>query len=276
MDKNYEKYTKVAIGGLVLINIIIYYAIFNYIYFKPKVLFLPVGEGDSELIKTKAGNILIDAGPKQNVLVPLSQKTSLFDKTIDIALITHPDVDHFEGLLKILDYYKVRLVVLNNFSSQNGTYIELLLRLCKQEIPIVVGTTDTIIYLGQSDTFLKILYPDIQNLQNIKADNDFSIISLLNLNNKKFLFTGDITAKLLDGVVDKFLKGQTIDVLKVPHHGAKNTLSDNILNNILVKQAIIEVGKNSYGHPTDFIINLLRDFGISYKRTDLDGIIEFQ
>jgi|GEM_PF-4399340 len=120
---------KTLITFLIITNILIYYSIFYYFNIKSKVLFLPVGEGDSELIKTRSGNILIDAGPRQNVLVPLSQSISLVDKTIDIVLITHPDSDHFQGLIKILDYYKVRMVVLNNFSLANGNYVELLTRL---------------------------------------------------------------------------------------------------------------------------------------------------
>lgn len=241
---------------------------------KSRVLFLPVGEGDSELIKTKAGNILIDAGPKQNVLIPLSSVTSLMDKTIDIVLITHPDSDHFQGLIKILDYYKVRLVILNNFSLANGNYVELLTKIYELNIPVVLGTEGTEINMSDN-VKLKLLYPNKDNLRNIKATNDMSIISLLKIDNKQVLFTGDITAKILDKVVKEYLTGSVVDVLKVPHHGAKNTLSEGILNNILVKKAIIEVGKNNYGHPTDFLINLLDQFDIPYLRTDLDGVIEF-
>ncbi len=269
-----NKYKKIIVIGLMIINIIIYYAIFNYLHIKSKVLFLPVGEGDGELIKTKAGNILIDAGPKQNILVPLSQVTSLLDKTLDIVLITHPDSDHFQGLIKILDYYKVRLVILNNFSLANGNYVELLTRLWKLKIPVVLGVEGTEINLNDGIS-LSLLYPKIGDLSKIKASNDLSVISLLKMNDKNFLFTGDITAKPLALVVEQYLKGLTIDVLKVPHHGAKNTLSEEILQNMFVKEAVIEVGKNNYGHPTDFMINLLEEMNIPYLRTDLDGVIEF-
>jgi competence protein ComEC len=272
MNNNQER---ILILFLIILNILIYYAIFYYFNIKSEILFLPVGEGDSELIRTRSGNVLIDAGPRQNVLVPLSQSISLVDKTIDIVLITHPDADHFQGLIKILDYYKVRLVILNNFSLANGNYVELLTRLYKLKIPVVLGIEGTKIDLNDGIK-LSLLYPNISDLKKIKVTNEMSVISLLEMNNKKILFTGDITAKLLEKTVSKYLTGDIIDVLKVPHHGAKNTLSENIFKTISVKKAIIEVGKNNYGHPTDFIINLLDDFEIPYMRTDLDGVIEFR
>ena len=269
-----KKYQKVVVLFLIVLNTLIYYSIFSYLNIKSQVLFLPVGEGDSELIKTRSGNILIDAGPKQNVLVPLSSAISLVDKTIDIVLITHPDSDHFQGLIKILDYYKVRLVVLNNFSLANGNYVELLTRLYEMKIPVLLGVEGTLINLNDGIK-LSFLYPSISELKKVKTTNEMSVVSLLDMNGKKFLFTGDITEKPLTLVMEKYLKGSVIDVLKVPHHGAKNTLSEYILRNILVKKAIIEVGKNNYGHPTDFMINLLNDMDIPYLRTDLDGVIEF-
>jgi competence protein ComEC len=86
------------------------------------------------------------------------------------------------------------------------------------------------------------------------------------------LFTGDITDKILENVID--LKGiNNIDVLKVPHHGGKNTINSGILSKLNVKKAIISVGDNNYGHPNGDILSLLNDFKIEVFRTDILGNI---
>jgi competence protein ComEC len=64
------------------------------------------------------------------------------------------------------------------------------------------------------------------------------------------------------------------DVLKVAHHGSKYSTSDEILENVNPKIAVIEVGKNSYGHPTPEVLQKLEKFGIRVLRTDTSGDIK--
>ena len=60
-------------------------------------------QGDAHLFQTSKGkNILIDTGhldPARKVLIPFLQSKGI--KKIDIAFITHPHKDHYQGLLAI-------------------------------------------------------------------------------------------------------------------------------------------------------------------------------
>ncbi len=67
----------------------------------------------------------------------------------------------------------------------------------------------------------------------------------------------------------------SIDILKVPHHGSQTSLDEQFLDKVNPRLAIISVGKNnSYGHPSQETIRILRERDIKILRTDLDGEIE--
>ena len=71
----------------------------------------------------------------------------------------------------------------------------------------------------------------------------------------KFLFMADVGIKGYE-MIDKYM--EDIDVLKVAHHGAKNTVSHYMLNKIKPEYAIISTGKNPYGHPNKFTVMELK------------------
>jgi competence protein ComEC len=89
------------------------------------------------------------------------------------------------------------------------------------------------------------------------------------------LFTGDITDKILRKVVEQdSISG--IDVLKVPHHGGKNTIDSDILSKLNAKTAVISVGTNNYGHPNGDIIKMLEQAKAEVLRTDIFGNIKIK
>jgi competence protein ComEC len=63
----------------------------------------------------------------------------------------------------------------------------------------------------------------------------------------------------------------SIDVLKVAHHGSKYSSSSDFLKAVRPALAVIEVGKNSYGHPTAETLGRLKEVGAKVMRTDQDG-----
>jgi competence protein ComEC len=236
---------------------------------KSSVNFLNVYEGDSALLMNRSGNFLIDAGRRNYVLKQLPVILPFFEKTIDIAILSHADSDHFEGLNFILDNYKVRLVILNDFDNTNDNYIKLLSKIIDKNIKIVLGVEG--MKIKSFDFDAEVIYPSRSQLT-INKTNEKSQLILIKTMNKNWLFTGDITDKILDNVVDLKDIGN-IDILKVPHHGGKNTINSDILSKLNVKKAVISVGDNNYGHPNGDILNLLNDFKIEVLRTDILGNI---
>ena len=246
--------------------------IFEFYSLKSSVNFLNVFQGDSAVIVNKSGNFLIDAGRKNYVLKPLVNALPFFEKTIDVVFISHADSDHSEGLNFVLDNYKVRVVVLNDLDFVNESYQKLLEKILDKNIKIVLGVKGGRVMAKDLD--IKVLYPDRADLS-LKNTNEKSEVLLIDNLNKKWLFTGDITAKILE----KIVVGENvsdIDVLKVPHHGAKNTINSNTLALLKVKEAIISVGANNYGHPNGDIIKILEGFGAKVLRTDISGSIQIK
>jgi len=91
--------------------------------------------------------------------------------------------------------------------------------------------------------------------------------------NSSFLFTGDISAAAEKELVNN--AEVESDVLKIAHHGSKYSTTDLFLGNVAPEYAVIEVGKNNYGHPTSEVLNRLEKFGIKMLRTDKDGDVKF-
>jgi len=133
----------------------------EYYFFKSKIVFLNVYEGDSSLIINRAGNFLIDAGKKNYLIKPLSSVLPFFDKTIDVVFISHADLDHFEGLNYILDNYKVRLMVLSDFNNNTESYQKLLKKIADKNIQIAIGKTD--LKVNALDLKIKMIYPALSN-----------------------------------------------------------------------------------------------------------------
>ena len=102
--------------------------------------------------------------------------------------------------------------------------------------------------------------------------NRFSVITLVTHGKFSALLTGDAGSEIQDKLV---LSVGDIDVLKVSHHGSKTGMSDYFLSLTKPELALISVGeKNKYGHPTKFILDLLKNRRVKTLRTDKDGDIE--
>lgn len=257
---------------LLLSNIFTYWIIWDYVNLRDRVAFLNVGEGDSELIKTKAGNILIDTGPNDKILFEISKILPFYDRTIDLVIITHPNTDHFNGLFSLLNHYKIRAVIVSLIDYPASRYQKLLKELQDNKILLLKGRLGTkITFLNNS---LLILSPfDNDSNININNINKLSIVTLLQINKKTMLFTADID-KAREEQLIPFLTG-SIDVLKVAHHGSNTASSEKFLNSIKPKFSVIEVGENNYGHPAIEVLTRLEKISTKILRTDLNGTIQF-
>lgn len=244
-----------------------------------KVDFLSVGQGDSEFIETPEGHqILIDGGPDSTVSTKLGQLLPSWDKTIDVVILTHPEKDHMAGILDILQRYKVDYFVWTGIirDDAGNKRLNTLLQAVQtqQQTKIITARAGQKIKAG--NVLIDVLFPfESLNGKELKdTSNDTSIVSRLIYGNNSFLFTGDIGSVAEKQLVDS---EQDIisDVLKIAHHGSKYSTSNLFLAVVKPEYAAIEVGKNSYGHPTAEVLQRLENFGITIKRTDKDGDVIF-
>lgn len=221
-----------------------------------RVSFLDVGQGDAIFIESPTGNqFLIDGGPGISILNALGRVMPFYDKTIDAILTTHPDQDHIGGIPEVLKNYTVGEYIDSGATSSTGTFKELENEITKYNIKTEIARADEIIDLG-GGAYLKILYP-VDDPKGTDT-NEYSVVAKLFYGNSTFLFTGDAPTdveQFLAGTLGKDLRS---DVLKVAHHGSRNSLSPEFLSAVLPTYSVISAGKNnSFGHPHKEIMDFL-------------------
>jgi competence protein ComEC len=235
-----------------------------------EIYFLSVGQGDSELVRLPGGvKVLIDGGPNNKILDDLAKILPPADRYIDIVINSHPHPDHFVGLIDILKNYRVGTFIFNGRDGGIPAWQELLKTADQNKVPeLILAATDKIHY---QDSEFNIISPDKSFVKN-KDLNQTSLVALFKDQNFRALFMGDAGAE-----VEKYLASRydlKVNVLKVGHHGSKYSSSDEFLAEALPQIAGIEVGKNSYGHPTEETLTRLASIGVQVYRTDADGTIK--
>lgn len=260
----------ISISILLVGNFFVWYYISQFYNQNLIVSYLDVGQGDAILIRAPQGRtMLIDGGPSKNILGRLAGELPLFSKSIDLLMETHPDTDHVGGLPDVLGRYSVRGIIKPCIESSNP-YDQALDELAKErKIKEVCAQEGEIINLG-SGVKIEILHAGSGE---IKDTNSASIVAMLTYGDNKFLFTGDTTE-----VVEKYLtytEGNRLqaNVYKVSHHGSNNSNDEKFLKTVSPQISVISVGKNSYGHPHQEVLDLLATVKSTILRTDLTGTI---
>ncbi len=234
-----------------------------------KVHFIDVGQGDSIYIKAPNGeDIIIDGGNKDGSDVVAYLKKQKVDD-IEVMVSTHPDADHVGGLDEVLKAYRVQSVYAPKVSHTTQAYKDFLIAVQKERLKInTVTAGKTLNIKGVKAVFVA----PVKSYS--KSDlNNWSAVLHMTYNKNSFLFTGDAELK---SESDMLASKRTLkaDVLKVSHHGAKETTSANFLKAVKPKYAVISAGKkNSYGHPTSPVLSRLKQAKASVYRTDQKGDI---
>ncbi|MBI4094975.1 MAG: MBL fold metallo-hydrolase [Candidatus Liptonbacteria bacterium] len=237
---------------------------------RPELYFLDVGQGDSELI-VLPGNvkILIDAGPDGKVLRSLERILGSADRYIDVAVITHPQLDHFNGFNTLLGRYRFGVFATNGRSVEQPEWFMLTEKLQAGRTPhVVLGAGDSLSYRDHS---VSVLSPDGEWIGSGEL-NDTSLVMMVNSPRFRGLFTGDIGSNVEEYLADR--NNLQADILKIPHHGSKYSSSDRFLKEVGPKITVIEVGQNRYGHPTEEARGRISAFTPHLFRTDRDGTVK--
>ena len=265
----YKLYKKNYMYLILIILILFIHSNINYIKKSSFITFMDVGQGDSLLIYlgNNKGNILIDTGGKYNYNISkgvINYFKSKGIKNINILIITHGDYDHMGEAINLVNNFKVEKVIFN-CGEFNDLENELIKVLDKKKIPYYCCIKE----LNIADNKLYFL-----NNKDYGNENDNSNVIYTEINNHKFLFTGDAGIEVEEDLIEKY-NLQDIDVLKVGHHGSRTSSSQKFIDEIKPKYSIISVAKNNrYGHPNKEVLDNLKDSKI--YRTDQDGSIMFK
>lgn len=246
-------------------------------FISPELYFFDVGQGDSQLIllpspdrRTPGIRILIDGGPnKERLAEQLFNVLPGTSRYIDLAILSHPQTDHFAGFIGILKNYRLGAFVFNGLSGVSKSYKELDNALMEKSVrKIKLAAGDKIKY---GTYVLNFISPSAAALNN-KNINKTSLVFILETGLAKTFFTGDIGFETEDEIRRNY--DLDADILKVPHHGSKYSSGDKFLKAVTPKVSVIGVGRNSYGHPTQETLSRLTAVGSQIYRTDKNGAIK--
>lgn len=252
-------------------------------------VFCDAGQGDEILIQKGFHQILVDGSRPGQALSCLERHLPLGDRTLDVIVVSHPQLDHYGGLTDVLERYQVNNFVYNGYSSNSRDWKSLSAKVYQSKIdPKIVSSGDE---LRMDGVVLRVLWPpnspeDGDHLQEDQlpnsvlgiADyagnlNEVALVLVLRYGEFVTLLTSDIgqdqEAELLAGRGGNHL--ERASVLKVAHHGSRYSSSTPFLEAVSPRLAVIEVGKNSYGHPSPETIHRLQAVGARVLRTDTDG-----
>ncbi|MDP3799998.1 MAG: MBL fold metallo-hydrolase [bacterium] len=275
-----------VLGALIFLTVLVFWFVLEKENQTAQVIFLDVGQGDSQLIVLPSDiQILIDAGPSADVSAKISNYLPFYDKDIELVILSHPHADHLRGLLSVLKDYNVKNFMFSGANYESKVYADFLNTLKAEGSNVYLAEAGDLISY-EKDEVLKILAPFKNTLsKSFKGIHESMVVSELNLGNKKFLLTGDMDEKLeQDLIASYFAKASQdrsnalgdIDVLKVGHHGSKTSTSEALLKIAKPEEAIIQSGRNSYGHPTPLVLDRLNKFGVKIFRNDQLGDVVYK
>ncbi len=244
--------------------------------------FIDVGQGDSILIEASNGQkVLIDGGGKRSsigqgdkigsrIVVPFLHNRGI--NKLDLVVLTHPHDDHLGGLVSVLKEIKTDEVIDSGFAYDSPAYENFLELIKKNKIKYrTVKAGDVISIDGAKG---HVLNPPELPFRGTESDaNNNSVVIRLVYGSTSFMLTGDAAFEAEREMLDRdfFLKS---DVLKIGHHGSATSTSDEFLDAVAPKTAVICVGKgNKFGHPRPKILEKLKQRGIRVYRTDEDGSV---
>ncbi|MCY4576200.1 MAG: ComEC/Rec2 family competence protein [Chloroflexi bacterium] len=239
---------------------------------------LDVGQGDSILIESPTGRrVLIDGGPDGALLQRrLAEHLPWWSRRIDVVILTHPSADHLIGLTETLGRYDVGFVM--DPQLESGTvYGRQWAAALKEstDLTVVRAERGTTLDLG-GGAHLELVHPPPDRPFDAATEHDDnSVVAKLSYEDVSFLFAADIYRPgeefLLDSGVDLHAT-----VLKVAHQGSRYSSSEEFLEAVSPRVAVITAGEgNRFGHPHPETIERLESLpsAPTILRTDMHGTV---
>lgn len=245
-----------------------------------KVIFVDVGQGDCILVRTPEGKcFLVDGGGTYNedetgyygrqVILPLLMHENI--PHIDMAMITHAHSDHMGGIMTLAEIFNVKSVGLPDYPGCGNDFGKLIDVCEERNIPVNFYKEGDVVQLD-GKTVLEIYNPPSGDAGTYSNLNNTSICGMLKYGELSILLTGDIEAVAEKNLL-KYEDRIDCDILKVAHHGGKESTAPEFLDLARPEAAVISVGRNNYGHPSDEVIQRLHLAGSRIYTTEKNGAV---
>ena len=215
--------------------------------------FLAVGQGDAILIETPEGNqVLVDGGPDSRVLTHLAEYLPFTDRTIEVVVGTHPDLDHVGGLADVLAQYYTPTIITTEASGASSEAAAWEAAVENERAAVHYARAGDVYRLG-TDTTLTVLSPSFDPTK--LNSNAGSIVALLQFKNVAFLLTGDAPQGVEQYLADTHGNTLQAAVLKLGHHGSDTSSHAAFLAAVSPVFAVVSAGiDNRYQHPDPAVL----------------------
>ncbi len=224
-----------------------------------EVAFVDVGQGDMAVITTPRGyRIVVDGGPDaQRAASALGEILPFWERSIDLAVLTHPHRDHIAGLTEVLRRYEVGGVLERRQTFVSADYEAWKGLIDSASVPTLSASAGATLRFDDGVS-IEVLSPPESLLVGTDSDIDNgSVVLRIVYGRVKFLLTGDMFHEGESRLIDSGVAVDS-DVIKVGHHGSRTSSSEEFIRSVAPVAAVISAGKdNHFGHPDDEIVERL-------------------
>lgn len=247
---------------------------------------LDVGQGDGLFFRSPQDKIfLMDSGSSSEKQVGTNRTMAYLlyhgIARVDYLFVSHPDEDHINGVQELLQSsgrygFTVRKLVMPACGSEQEAYQDLLRLAGEHGVDILFWQAGD---SYQEENFsIRCITPSVG--ESYTSSNEASMVLHLQTEAMHLLLTGDVEGEgeeAVTGYLKDLPSDDRLRVLKVAHHGSKNSSGQNFLQVYRPDVALISCGKkNRYGHPHRQTLDSLEKIGSRIFRTDQSGAVWLQ
>lgn len=261
---------------LILLNLLMFAALPGAGQRGLEATFLDVGQGFSLHVRTPAGrHMLIDGGSEKNssgtnVLLPYLRANRVH--TLHMVVLTHPHEDHYGGLAAVVANMPVKMFLYNGEAEASEAFSSLLGMLREKKVPL--RTVEEGYRLLLDGMQIEVLSPPRERFRFTGDDvNNNSLVMRIGYGDFSLLVTGDAEAEAMGRLLREHGAQLQCTVLQAPHHGSRDTLSDELMKAAGFRAAVIPVGRNLFGHPHTQTLEMLAKHRVETYRSDLHGAV---
>ena len=245
---------------------------------KLEIIMLDVGQGDGICIRGPQGTAyFIDGGSSDEsglgkyCIEPFLESQGI--GVLDYAFITHGDSDHYSGIEEMLARQDVGVhiqnLVLPSLYKQDQDLLALARKALAKGVNVLVMHAGECLKEGAFS--ITCLQPSVNDKE--LTGNAGSMVLEVQYRAFSMLCTGDVEGEGEELLLKK-MKDKDYDVLKVAHHGSRNSTSKQFLESCTPDIAFISAGKdNQYGHPHEELLKRLEYAGCKIYNTQENGAI---
>ena len=263
----FKNYSKKILYCVITLSLILIISTINIPNHNLEITAFAVQNADAFLIKTPENKYFIidtaksgyNGGKSQAEMIILKYLKDKGIKNFEGMIITHFDNDHSGGAVDLYNNLKIKNTYINSFSDKSQTSKNIY----KTIKPLTLAKNNSIIY-QEPDFEVRNFVSGIKN-----NDNENSIITSLKYKDFSMLFMGDAGITAYNTLKKDLPKNLT--VLKLGHHGAKNVIDKNMLEDLNPQYILISSAHDDKNHPHILTLNTLRKSKV--LRTDIHNSI---